>query len=253
VTLEVERLIAGCDGSESEGDPGCLCLLTDTDGEALDACSIDPASWACELTQPDGADFDDRFCPGDEVVCGITSGGNPICRQCGDGEDDAEEGCPCAMIDCESVGLGCWGDGEWGTGGRCWDQDEPPNHMCIEECGVLADATGDGSHPICVGPHTGHTLGSPHDAPSSFSGHPSYCASSASTGECAVIGWCEEEAEGVCGPPSAPFEGNECGEECANNQECHDRGFPSWYSCAESSRRCVPTQACDGKPGGCGL
>jgi Ca2+-binding RTX toxin-like protein len=245
------ELNAGCDGSESEGDPGCLCLLTNTGGEAIDACGIDPTSFACEESQPDGPDFADRFCPGDDVVCGITAGGNPICRACGTGEDDGQDGCPCNVVDCENEGLGCWGDGEWGTNGRCWDQDEPPNHICIEECAGLVDSAGEGYRPVCVGPHTGHSLGSPHTAVSSFAGHPSYCASTTWTGECATTGWCEENGGNVCGIPSAPFEGGVCREQCFDDEECAELGFPSFYSCSNGTNRCVPTQSCDGKPGGC--
>jgi CubicO group peptidase (beta-lactamase class C family) len=223
---EDAELIAGCDGTESDGDPGCSCMLTDT--SALDACSIDPDSFGCEQSQPDGADFDDRFCPGEDVVCGMTTGGNPICRQCGTGDGEAQEGCPCDVVDCVTEGLGCWGDGEWGTSGRCWDQDEPPDHICIEECGALSDSTPEGYHPVCVGPHTGHSGGSPHGAASSYSGHPSYCASSASTGDCAVLGWCEESGEGVCGPPSEPPPGNDCAAQCAMSSDCAALGFPSF-------------------------
>lgn len=195
-----------------------------TDPSALQGCALGDA-WDCERSQPDGPFFPEAFCEGEDVVCGITNGGNPICRQCGSGDGEAQEGCPCDVVgDCEMYGLGCWGDG-WGVTGRCWDQDEPPDHICIEECSELHDD--EGYQLVCVGPHTGHDDGTPHSVGSQFAGHPSYCTTDS---DCGAFTFCEVNGGNVC--TWTESSGYECGAQCESDGECGDRGYPSWYSCS---------------------
>lgn len=252
VPVEDDTELQGCTGAE--GEPGCLCTLTDTSGSTLDGCAFGNDG-DCEASQPDGPYFDDRYCFGENVVCGRTTGGNPICRPCGDGDEQTQEGCPCDLVNCELHGLGCWGD--WGTpsagAGRCWDQDEPPSHICIEECAALQNYT-NGPNLVCVGPRTGHGIGTPHTGASAFSGHPSYCASA---GECGPVGLCEEGGDpagagSICGIVGPDDDDLGCTAQCSSDEDCEDLGYPSWYSCSNSApHRCIPTLACDGKPGGC--
>ena len=260
---EDDKELSGCgDLDANAGQEGCPCLDIETSPGAIQDCALagngPNVPTFCDPITPDGA-FPDKYCPDSgigDLVCDRTAAGNSICRRCGTGEDRAQLGCPCDEVDCEVHGLGCWQEGFGGAvnlaDGRCWDQDEPPDYVCIEDCRAL-DLAENGFRPVCVGPHLGEPFeqGSPYNLTNgAFSGHAAYCTSVDCSwgGDPYQGGFCEENSGGqeICVADDL------CGVECQTTADCQARGYPSWYGCAgQGVNRCLPISACDGKPGQC--
>lgn len=251
-----------CDDFEDgAGTVGCPCAPIVTDFDQIEACAITGDADDCAPIMPDGR-HEAFFCMdgtgdhGNAVTCDTTPSGNPICRECGVpiDEEGSTFGCPCDEIECDTVDLGCWGEtlADGGTDpsqGRCWEIDAPPPWVCVENCGQLVPAVENGYGLVCVGPHLSsefYSGGSAYNLTvGELSGHPSYCTSidCAHANEITEGGVCEEASNGteVC------VGEDQCGKECESSQDCWDRGFPSWYSCAGNGvDRCLPVSACDG-------
>jgi len=260
ISPEDDVELNGCANVDNLGTLGCPCAPISTVPGDLEDCALagvgPQAHQACQPVIPDGR-FPNLYCPDEDgsVVCDKTQANNSICKKCGEG---GTFGCLCDEVDCEFEGLGCWGE-EFGpnltpANGRCWDQEAPPDHACVEVCNQLVPAL-NGYSLVCVGPHLGdHFLeGSPYNlTQGDLAGHPSFCTSidCADPGDFALVGgYCERESNGhnICVAEDT------CDVECLLQEDCAALGYPEWYVCVQNGvNRCLPLSACDGKPQACG-
>jgi hypothetical protein len=229
------------------GIPGCGCL--DVDGGYLTDESGYPDGAGSFLG---GAD-DGRYCPEDDVVCGVVQtecGERAACQTCG---EDTNVGCACDDNgDCAGLepNLRCWGgtDEGWphapgGTGVCLPDGSTPSSRdeleglpwFCLENC-AATDQWDDKA--TCIYNQSGYEFD-----------HGTCVHYDSCGGGYGYPGACEEDGM-VC-------DGNsDCLPVCESDADCQMNGFPAYYVCREvgQTAACVPPEcAGGGLLGYCGL
>jgi hypothetical protein len=185
---------------ECTGEIGCLCEATN--------------GWEA----PDGDYAADQYCPDNDGLaeCMTTtfnaSSEVGICTLC---DEWRGPGCPCNDVGEPCDQGSCWGDDTGGPSnatGTCYVDDNLPAFGCLADCEALL-----GNGAFCMHDHPDHA-------------------------RCVPVGTTLPEASncwwfvGHMDPQTLSCTSEE---ECVNDSDCHDLGYPIYFDC-DASLRCVP-------------